>query len=225
MPNSGTISAANVASTLPMTNGSYVVVATGPGTSDVTVQVTGSGSMTLHVARSLDGINFVTPLDSAILNEATQVPGAITAPGIYTITAGAGFTLIYCGAYSSGSFTVTAIAGLGTGTPGASSDGDNVTLSSNPSTADANNAIATGGVSQQLFGGVAPKNGYEIINNDPSNVLWVNDQGGTASANGANCFEVFYLGGDYSTPTGMKPPGVVSVVGAVTNQKYTARSF
>lgn len=141
---------------------------------------------------------------------------------------GAGTLYIIAG---SGALTGTPLVSLSSGVGDPSNTGAdagtsvNATIVSRKGTADSNNSITTGGVSQTLFGGVAPSNGYEIINNDSSNVLWVNDQGGAASVNGANCYELFYLGGDYSTPTGMAPPGIVSVIGALTGQKFTARAF
>ena len=85
-------------------------------------------------------------------------------------------------------------------------------------------SIATGGTAQTLFAGVIPTNGFAIYNPDISNDLWISDST-TAAANGQGSIRVVANGGGYETPPGYKPFGPVSIVGAVTAQKITARKW
>lgn len=93
----------------------------------------------------------------------------------------------------------------------------------NPSI-DGSTTITTGGTAQNLFGGTAPTNGYAICNPDPSNDLWISDST-TAAANGQGSIRVVANGGYYATEPGQKPMGAVSVYGAATGQKITARRW
>ena len=85
-------------------------------------------------------------------------------------------------------------------------------------------SIATGGTAQLLFGGLVPANGFAVYNPDATNDLWISDSA-TAVANGRGSIRIAANGGWYETPIGYKPSGVVSIVGAVTAQKITARSW
>jgi hypothetical protein len=89
---------------------------------------------------------------------------------------------------------------------------------------DGSTTITTGGTAQNLFSGTVPVNGYSICNPDPTNDLWVSDST-TAVANGAGSIRVAANGGYYATEPGQKPIGAVSIVGAVTGQKITARRW
>lgn len=89
---------------------------------------------------------------------------------------------------------------------------------------DGSTTIATGGAAQNLFGGTIPTNGFAIYNPDPSNDLWVSDSA-TAAANGQGSIRVVANGGGYETPSGYRPLGIVSIVGAVTGQKITAKRW
>ncbi len=83
--------------------------------------------------------------------------------------------------------------------------------------------IASGGISQALFSGTVPSNGYEVINPDATNDLWISDTV-TALANGTGNIRVGANGGTYVTPPGMRPINHgIAIVGAVTGQKFTAR--
>lgn len=90
--------------------------------------------------------------------------------------------------------------------------------------ADGSSTITTGGTAQNLFGGVIPANGFAVHNPDPVNDLWIND-GGTAVANGVGSLRVAANGGWYETPQGYKPIGIISIIGAVTAQKFTAKRW
>ena len=92
------------------------------------------------------------------------------------------------------------------------------------STTDGSTTITTGGTAQTLFGGVIPLNGYAICNPDATNDLWVSDSQ-TAAANGLGTIRVVANGGYYATEPGQKPIGTVSIVGATTGQKITARRW
>jgi hypothetical protein len=89
---------------------------------------------------------------------------------------------------------------------------------------DGSTTIATGGTAQNLFAGATPVNGWAIYNPDATNDLWVSDSN-TAAANGGGSIRVVANGGGYETPVGYKPLGAVSIVGAVTGQKITARRW
>jgi hypothetical protein len=89
---------------------------------------------------------------------------------------------------------------------------------------DGSTTLTTGGAAQSLFGGTVPVNGWAIYNPDATNDLWVSDSA-TAVVNGVGSIRVIANGGGYETPLGYKPIGVVSVIGATTNQKITARRW
>jgi hypothetical protein len=89
---------------------------------------------------------------------------------------------------------------------------------------DGSTAITTGGTAQALFNGTIPANGFAIYNPDSSNDLWVSDST-TAAANGQGSIRVVANGGGYETPQNYRPLGAVSIIGAVTGQKITARRW
>jgi hypothetical protein len=98
-----------------------------------------------------------------------------------------------------------------------------VALNGNATT-DGSTTITTGGTAQNLFSGTVPSNGYSVCNPDPTNDLWVSDSA-TAAANGQGSLRVAANGGYYATEPGQKPINAVSIVGAVTGQKITARRW
>jgi hypothetical protein len=89
---------------------------------------------------------------------------------------------------------------------------------------DGSATITAGGTAQNLFSAATPANGFEIGNPDASEDLWVSDST-TAAANGTGSYRVAANGGTYTTPTGYKPVGAVSIVGATTGHKITARKW
>lgn len=86
---------------------------------------------------------------------------------------------------------------------------------------DGSGAIAVGGTAQTLFGGIVPVNGYLVANNS-SAILYVSDVG-PAVAGGASL--PIAAGGVFSTPTGYRPAGQVSLFGAATGQAFAARRW
>ena len=100
--------------------------------------------------------------------------------------------------------------------------GSNVSIGQTGTAGDA--SITTGGTAQNLFSGTTPSNGFAIYNPDPSNDLWVSDSV-TAAANGQGSIRIVANGGGYETPVAYKPVGAVSIVGATTGQKITARKW
>jgi hypothetical protein len=89
---------------------------------------------------------------------------------------------------------------------------------------DGSSTITAGGTAQNAFAAAAVVNGYEIVNPDPSEDMWVSDTT-TAAANAVGSIRVAANGGSYSSPTGMKPSAAVSVVAATTGHKFTARRW
>lgn len=109
------------------------------------------------------------------------------------------------------------VAGASGGTP------ENVTIVGNAAS-DGSTTITTGGTAQNLFAGATPANGYAVYNPDPTNDAWINE-GANALANGSGSIRVSSNGGAYETPPNYKPFGRVSIVGALTGQKITARKW
>lgn len=94
----------------------------------------------------------------------------------------------------------------------------------NSTAGDGSGTITAGGTAQTLFSSRIMENGFAIYNPDPTNDLWVSDTT-TAAANATGCIRVAANGGGYETPTTYGPAGAVSIVGAVTGQKFTARGW
>lgn len=89
---------------------------------------------------------------------------------------------------------------------------------------DGSGTITVGGTAQNLFGGIAPVNGFGVYNPDATNDLWISD-GGTAAANASASIRVPANGGWYETPVTRAPIGIVSIVGANNGQKFTAQQW
>lgn len=88
---------------------------------------------------------------------------------------------------------------------------------------DGSTTVTTGATAQYLFGGKIPPHGYEIWNPDATEVLWISETG-VAVANDTGAIRVNALTG-YSTPPNYMPFGPVSVIGATTGHKITARMW
>lgn len=86
---------------------------------------------------------------------------------------------------------------------------------------DGSGSIATGGAAQTLFGGTVPVNGFQVGNTSSAS-LYVSDAG-TASATGSSM--PIAAGAIYTTPTGYKPIGAVSIYGGTTGQTFAARRW
>ena len=99
----------------------------------------------------------------------------------------------------------------------------NVTVVGNIAS-DGSTTITSGGTAQNLFAGATPSNGYAVYNPDAANDLWISEST-TAAANNTGSIRVSANGGAYETPDNYKPFGAVSIVGAVTGQKITARKW
>ena len=76
---------------------------------------------------------------------------------------------------------------------------------------DGSGTIASTGVSQSLFNGAAPVNGYMIQNNSSANNMYVSDVGAAAQSPGASF--IIAKGTIFQTPPGYKPPGAVQITG------------
>jgi hypothetical protein len=97
--------------------------------------------------------------------------------------------------------------------------GPSQAIDSNTGT-DLSSTITTGGTAQTLT--TVPANGFYIYNLDSTNDLWIAMFGTTAAANGTGSIRIFPNGGYYETPPNFVPTGSVSIVGAVTGQKFSA---
>lgn len=100
----------------------------------------------------------------------------------------------------------------------------NLCVSSSVTATDGSTTITAGGTAQTLFGGTTPAHGFEVCDPGTTDDLWVSDST-TAAANNTGSFRVALNGGCYVTPPGRSPVGAVSVYGATTGDRITARSW
>ena len=86
---------------------------------------------------------------------------------------------------------------------------------------DGSATVVTGGTAQTLFAGSVPVNGYLVANNS-SAILYVSDVG-PATSGGASI--PIAPGAVFTTPSGYKPAGTVSLWGGTTGQAFAARRW
>jgi hypothetical protein len=84
---------------------------------------------------------------------------------------------------------------------------------------DGSGSIMAAGSAQALFGGTTPLNGYLVANNSAA-TLYVCDVN-PAGAGGASI--PIAPGAIFTTPSGYRPAGVVSICGSQTGQQFAAR--
>lgn len=124
-----TLNVANIATTLPMTTGSFAEIATGSGQNVLNFQIVGTYSGQIQVAVSIDGINFEKVANASI----TQVNGttglSANATGVFQCPVTAQYAIAYMESYTSGSATVTLFAGSGSSNAGQTGGGSTVTVS------------------------------------------------------------------------------------------------
>lgn len=84
----------------------------------------------------------------------------------------------------------------------------------------ANGTIATGGVAQTVFAGATPVNGF-ALQNTSSTDLWINDLG-TAGVNAGFLVPSLQT---FTSISGYRPAGSVSVYGATTGQTFCVRAW
>lgn len=87
--------------------------------------------------------------------------------------------------------------------------------------ADVSGTITTGAMAQTLMS--VTLQGYAVYNPDVTD-LWISDSG-TAAPNGSGSVLVTANGGWYETPSGYKHTGTISIYGATTGQKFTAKKY
>lgn len=182
------------------------------GFSLISIGITASQAGTLSIQRYLDAGGTV------VQGAASQITLNANAPANLDIMDGkpfAAFSVTITNSSGSTS-TISNLAIL-------AQVGEN-TASGGNTGADGSSTITTGGTAQNIFGGSTPANGFAIYNPDPVNDLWVSDST-TASANGTGSIRVAANGGWYESPDRYKPLGAVSLAGAVTGQKFTARRW
>ncbi|MGB9154222.1 MAG: hypothetical protein WCD70_14170 [Alphaproteobacteria bacterium] len=201
----------NLPGTIPASGNVQSSLILTEGFSLISVGITTSQAGTLSVQRYLDAGGVVVQgaassvaLSAGIAANLNIMDGKPFASFIITITNSAG--------------SVSTISNLAV----LAQVGENI--SSGNTGVDGSTTITTGGTAQNLFAGATPTNGFGIYNPDPVNDLWISDST-TAVANGTGSIRVAANGGGYETPAGYKPIGAVSVVGAVTSQKITARRW
>ncbi len=78
-------------------------------------------------------------------------------------------------------------------------------------------------ISQVLFNGTAPINGWKINNANPTEDLWVADNGATAAV--STGYRIFANGGQYATEPGEKPIGTLSIIGNTIGHSFIARRW
>lgn len=86
---------------------------------------------------------------------------------------------------------------------------------------DVSGTITAGGTAQTLMS--VTLQGYAVYNPDATD-LWISDSG-TAAPNGSGSVLVTANGGWYETPSGYKHTGTISIYGATTGQKFTAKKY
>lgn len=86
---------------------------------------------------------------------------------------------------------------------------------------DGSGTLLTGGAAQILFAGVVPVNGYLVANNS-SAPLYISDVG-PANATGTSI--PVAPGTVYTTPSGYRPAGAISLYGNATGQAFAARRW
>jgi len=85
---------------------------------------------------------------------------------------------------------------------------------------DCSGTITTGGTAQTLC--PLPTSGFSVFNPDTGD-LWINSNG-TAVINGSGSLKVS-SGSLYESPPDVKPDGAISIIGATTGQKFTAKRW
>jgi hypothetical protein len=86
---------------------------------------------------------------------------------------------------------------------------------------DGSGTVAAGGTAQTLFGGIIPINGWLVANNS-SAMLYASDVG-AATPGGASI--PVSPGTVFTTPSGYKPAGAVSLYGPTLGQAFAARRW
>ena len=86
---------------------------------------------------------------------------------------------------------------------------------------DGSGTITVGGTAQPMFGGIIPVNGFLVANNS-AETLYVSDVG-VAVVGGASI--PIAAGVIFTTPTGYRVAGPVSIIGGTTAQPYAARRW
>ena len=86
---------------------------------------------------------------------------------------------------------------------------------------DGSGTVSAAGTAQTLFGGITPTNGWLVANNS-SATIYVSDVG-AATSGGASI--PIAPGGVFTTPSGYKPAGAVSLYGPTIGQVFAARRW
>ncbi|MFA4994205.1 MAG: hypothetical protein WC521_02750 [Bdellovibrionales bacterium] len=200
----------NLPASIPANNSVQTSLIRTGGYSLISAGITATQAGTLSIQRYLDDGG--TQVQGAPIS----IPLAANTPSNLDVLDGLPFASFILTA-ANGTASVSTITGFALLLQ--SSDANN----SNTAT-DASGTITTGGTAQTLFGGIVPSNGFAVYNPDATNDLWISDTV-TALANGTGSIRVVANGGGFETPPFCKPCGVVSIVGATTGQKFTARRW
>lgn len=198
-----------------------------PGERLVSLELPALTSTTITITLSTDGSTYNTPYDVAG-NDISVVGGAANTGGriveipdyLARLTEGKYVKLTVAAQASLRSITGVASELDGAGSTNSSGAGWPISSAA----VDGSSTITLGGTAQNLFAGATPANGFEVVNPDATEDLWISDSG-TAIANGVGNIRVAANGGSYVTPDGMRPFHAVSIVAATTGHKFTARSW
>jgi hypothetical protein len=108
----------------------------------------------------------------------------------------------------------------GVATPVSSANPLPVEVAAGSPAIDGSGTVVSATLAQTLFAGVTPANGFQIANNC-SSVIFVSDTGTAAS----NVGMPIPVAGIYTTPSGYKPAGPVSIFGGTNGGNFSARRW
>lgn len=188
----------------------------------VGLQITATAFVaTLQFETSIDGIAWV-PILGVPVGGGTPVSSTTVAGKWLFPVSGTPYFRVRCSAFTSQTGLHVKICGQPGTNPAAGSAGGSmgaVVITGSPVT-DASTTITAGGTAQNL--GTTPANGWYVSNPDAAEDLWVSDTT-TAAANATGSIRVASNGGWYESPPGAKITHAVSIVGATTGHKFSAK--
>lgn len=86
---------------------------------------------------------------------------------------------------------------------------------------DGSTTITLGGTAQFLFSSAIPIHGFSVWNPDAAEDLWISEST-TAALNATGSLKI-PAGAGYESPPSQAPASAISIIGATTGHKFTAR--